>query len=144
MLDRPWKESTTKFFGLSERVFAVANRQAFILLPPEIQNQMMTIVSVSMLRQAQQATKAGSIERVLSLAGNMAGVILVPPTRSTSITPDPYHIHTLLNNDPKMMRTADEVAKPRGSAHHRQHSRRRLPPGERERERERGQTSGAG
>ena len=43
--------------------------------PPEIQNQMMTIDFVSMLAQAQQATKAGSIERVLSLAGNMAGVI---------------------------------------------------------------------
>ena len=59
-----------------ERVFAVANRAGIIPPPPtEIQNQMMTIDFVSMLAQAQQATKAGSIERVLSLAGNMAGVI---------------------------------------------------------------------
>ena len=59
-----------------ERVFAVANRAGIIPPPPpEIQNQMMTIDFVSMLAKAQQATKAGSIERVLSLAGNMAGVI---------------------------------------------------------------------
>jgi len=101
-----------------ERVFAVANRAGIIPPPPpEIQNQMMTIDFVSMLAQAQQATKAGSIERVLSLAGNMAGVI---PGSTDKIDFD-YALDkysALLNNDPKMMRTADEVAKIREDRAH--------------------------
>jgi hypothetical protein len=78
---------------------------------------MMTIDFVSMLAQAQQATKAGSIERVLSLAGNMAGVI---PGSTDKIDFD-YALDkysALLNNDPKMMRTADEVAKIREDRAH--------------------------
>ena len=77
----------------------------------------MTIDFVSMLAQAQQATKAGSIELVLSLAGNMAGVI---PGSSDKIDFD-YALDkysALLNNDPKMMRTADEVAKIREDRAH--------------------------
>ena len=77
----------------------------------------MTIDFVSMLAQAQQATKAGSIERVLSLAGNMAGVI---PGSTDKIDFD-YALDkysALLNNDPKMMRTADEVAKIREDRAH--------------------------
>ena len=101
-----------------ERVFAVANRAGIIPPPPpEIQNQMMTIDFVSMLAKAQQATKAGSIERVLSLAGNMAGVI---PGSTDKIDFD-YALDkysALLNNDPKMMRTADEVAKIREDRAH--------------------------
>jgi len=101
-----------------ERVFAIANRAGIIPpAPPEIQNQMMTIDFVSMLAQAQQATKAGSIERVLSLAGNMAGVI---PGSTDKINFD-YALDkysSLLNNDPKMMKTDDEVAKIREDRAH--------------------------
>ena len=77
----------------------------------------MTIDFVSMLAKAQQATKAGSIERVLSLAGNMAGVI---PGSTDKIDFD-YALDkysALLNNDPKMMKTADEVAKIREDRAH--------------------------
>jgi hypothetical protein len=78
---------------------------------------MMTIDFVSMLAQAQQATKAGSIERVLSLAGNMAGVI---PGSTDKINFD-YALDkysSLLNNDPKMMKTDDEVAQIREQRAH--------------------------
>jgi len=88
-----------------ERVFAIALRAGIIPpAPPEIQNQMMTIDFVSMLAQAQQATKAASIERVLSIAGNIVGV---KPDAMDKIDID-YALDkysSLLNNDPKMMRS---------------------------------------
>ena len=94
-----------------ERVFAIALRAGIIPpAPPEIQNQMMTIDFVSMLAQAQQATKAASIERVLSIAGNIVGV---KPDAMDKINID-YALDkysSLLNNDPKMMRTDDDVMK---------------------------------
>jgi hypothetical protein len=94
-----------------ERVFAIALRAGIIPpAPPEIQNQMMTIDFVSMLAQAQQATKAASIERVLSIAGNIVGV---KPDAMDKIDID-YALDkysSLLNNDPKMMRTDDDVMK---------------------------------
>ena len=70
----------------------------------------MTIDFVSMLAQAQQATKAASIERVLSIAGNIVGV---KPDAMDKIDID-YALDkysSLLNNDPKMMRTDDDVMK---------------------------------
>ena len=93
-----------------ERVFAIANRAGLIPpAPPEIAGQMMTIDFVSMLAQAQQATRAGSIERVLSLAGNLVGV--VPETMDNidiDYALDKYS--SLLNNDPKMIRSPEALA----------------------------------
>ena len=93
-----------------ERVFAIANRAGIIPPPPpEIQGQMMTIDFVSMLAQAQQATKAGSIERVLSLVGNLAGV---DPSATDNVDID-YALDkysNLLNNDPKMIRSPEALA----------------------------------
>lgn len=93
-----------------ERVFAVANRARILPPPPEeIQGQIMNINFVSMLSMAQSATQAASIERVLSLAGNIVGVV---PEAMDNIDID-YSLDkysTLLNNDPKMMRSPEALA----------------------------------
>ena len=60
--------------------------------------------------QAQQATKAASIERVLGLAGNLVGVV---PEAMDNIDVD-YSLDklsSLLNNDPKMIRSPEELAR---------------------------------
>jgi len=93
-----------------ERVFGIANRAG--ILPPapaELQGKMMNIEFVSMLAQAQAATKAASIERVLSMAGNLVGVV---PEIMDNIDTD-YSLEkmsSLLNNDPKMIRSKDALA----------------------------------
>lgn len=93
-----------------DRVFAIANRAGIIPPPPpSIHGQMMTIDFVSMLAQAQQATRASSIERVLSLAGNIVGVV---PEAMDNIDID-YSLDkysSLLNNDPKMIRSPEALA----------------------------------
>ncbi len=88
-----------------ERVFGIMSRAK--ILPPapaEIAGKEMDIEFVSMLAQAQDAASAGGIERVLSLAGQLAGV---DPTVMDNIdvdyTLDRYS--SLLNNDPKMIRS---------------------------------------
>lgn len=87
-----------------ERVWGMAHRAG--IMPPApgaIQGKMMNIEFVSMLAQAQAATKAGSIERVFSLAGNLAGV---DPSAMDNIDVD-YgleKISELLVNDPRLIR----------------------------------------
>lgn len=93
-----------------DRVFNIANRAGILPPPPpEIAGQMITVDFVSMLAQAQQAARAGSIERVLSLAGNLVGVV---PEAMDNIdvdfSLDKYS--SLLNNDPRMIRTAEQLA----------------------------------
>ena len=103
---------------LSVDAVAVSPFTAKNILSESQTNQQMIASSIKeMLEIAHQATKAGSIERVLSLAGNMAGVI---PGSTDKIDFD-YALDkysALLNNDPKMMRTADEVAKIREDRAH--------------------------
>ena len=93
-----------------ERVFAMANRARILPPPPpEIQGQMMNIEFMGMLSQAQQATQASSIERVLSLAGNLVGV--VPEIMDNIDTDYSFEKYSsLLNNDPKMIRSPDQLA----------------------------------
>lgn len=92
-----------------ERVFAIAQRSG--ILPPapqEMQGKMMNIEFVSMLAQAQQATQAASIERVLTLAGQIVGVV---PEAMDNIDID-YSLDkysSLLNNDPKMIRSPEAL-----------------------------------
>jgi hypothetical protein len=94
-----------------ERVFGIAQRAGILPPPPEeIQGQMMNINFISMLQQAQSATQAASIERVLSLAGNIVGVV---PEAMDNIDID-YSLDKyshLLNNDPKMIRSPEALAK---------------------------------
>jgi len=91
------------------RVFGCALRAGILPPPPqEIQGQMINITFVSMLAQAQAATQAASIERVLSLAGNIAGAV---PTALDKINFD-YSLDKysyLLNSDPNMMNDQAKV-----------------------------------
>lgn len=93
-----------------ERVFAIANRAG--ILPPapqEIQGAMINIEFVSMLAQAQAATQAAGIERVLQLVG---GIVGVDPSVMDNIDVD-YAVDKysdLLGNDPKMIRSPDALA----------------------------------
>lgn len=93
-----------------ERVYAIANRAGiFPPPPPEIQSQMMTIEFVSMLSQAQEAKRAGSIERVLGLTGQLVGVVPeIMDNIDTDYALDKYS--SLLNNDPKMIRSPEATA----------------------------------
>lgn len=88
-----------------ERVFAIAHRAGVFPPPPaEIQGQMMTIEFVSMLSQAQQATQAAGIERLFGITGNLVGV---DPGAMDNVDVD-YALDkysSLLNNDPKMIRS---------------------------------------
>lgn len=92
-----------------ERQFSVAMRAG--ILPPapqEIQGQEINIEFVSMLGQAQDATQAGSIERVFSFVGTLVGAAPdVMDKLDTDYAIDKYS--TLLRNDPKMIRSEDEV-----------------------------------
>ena len=68
----------------------------------------MTIEFVSMLTQAQQAAASSGIERVLGLAGQIVGV---KPEVMDNIDID-YALDkysSLLNNDPKMIRSPDAL-----------------------------------
>lgn len=92
-----------------DRTFGIAARaNVFPPPPPEIAGMPMEIEFVSMLAQAQQAAQSASIERVLGLAGNIAAVNPdIMDKINFDYTIDKYS--TLLNNDPKMMRSNDEA-----------------------------------
>lgn len=93
-----------------ERVFAIAARAGvFPPPPPEISGKPIEIEYVSILNIAQQAAQTGSIERVLSLAGNLAGV---DPAVMDNIDIDFAldKMSDLLNNDPRMIRSPDQLA----------------------------------
>jgi hypothetical protein len=93
-----------------ERVFDIANRAGILPPPPpEIQGQMMNIEFVSMLQQAQQAAQSAGIERLLGLAGNL---VAAKPDALDNIDTD-YALDKfsfLLNNDPKIIRSPDDLA----------------------------------
>lgn len=93
-----------------ERVFAIANRAGIIPPPPsEAQGMAMNISFVSMLKQAQDATEAASIERVVGFAGNLVGVVPeIMDNIDTDYSLDKYS--SLLNRDPKMIRTPEATA----------------------------------
>jgi hypothetical protein len=93
-----------------ERTFNIANRAGVLPPPPpEIQGQLLNIEFISMLSQAQQATSAGSIERVFTLGAQLAGI---DPSAMDNIDVD-YgldKISSLLGNDPKMIRSPEALA----------------------------------
>ena len=92
-----------------ERVFAIANRAGILPPPPpEIQGQMMNIEFVSMLAQAQKATAAAGIERLLQLTGGLVGVKPeVMDNIDTDEAIDQYS--SLLNNSPKIIRSPEAL-----------------------------------
>jgi hypothetical protein len=92
------------------RVYSIASRAGILPEPPaEIAGQNMEIEFVSMLQQAQQAAASAGIERVLGLAGNL---VAIKPEAMDNIDVD-YAIDKysfLLNNDPKLIRSPDQLA----------------------------------
>ena len=97
------------FTKIIERTFGIAHRAG--LLPPapqQIQGHALTIKYKSMLEIAQDATAAAGIERVFQLAGNLAGI---DPAVMDNIDVD-YGldlISSLLNNDPRFIRSPEEL-----------------------------------
>lgn len=93
-----------------ERTFAIMSRAGiFPPPPPEIAGLNMDIEFVSMLNTAQSATEATGIERILSMAGNLAGI---DPAVMDNIDIDFAldKTSTLLNNDPRLIRSPEALA----------------------------------
>lgn len=93
-----------------ERVFGIMSRAGiFPPPPPEIEGAELSIEFTSLLSMAQDAVGAASIERALALVGNL---VAVDPGALDNIdvdfTIDKYA--KLLNNDPRMIRSPEEVA----------------------------------
>lgn len=94
-----------------DRTFGIASRAN--LLPPapaEIAGADLTIQYVSMLSLAQQASKTAGIDRLLQITGSLAGI---DPAITDNIDLD-YALARysfLMGNDPRIIRSPDEVAK---------------------------------
>lgn len=93
-----------------ERVFAIMTRAGiFPPAPPEIAGKELTIHFSSMLEAAQNGVQASAIQSVLSLAGELAGV---DPAAMDNIdidfALDKYS--SLQNNDPRMIRSPQQLA----------------------------------
>jgi hypothetical protein len=95
-----------------ERGFAIASRKGILPPPPpELRGGMhIDIEFVSMLAQAQEAAAASGIERVFGITGNIAGV----DPAILDVIDYGYGVQkysSLLNNDPKLIRSPDAIAK---------------------------------
>jgi len=92
-----------------ERVLAIAMRGNLLPpAPPSIQGANIEIKFRSMLEVAQNATSAAGIERIFALIGNAAGV---EPQVVDNVDFDygVEKISSLLNNDPKLIRSAQQL-----------------------------------
>lgn len=93
-----------------ERTWAIMERAGILPeAPAEIAGQPMNIEFISMLALAQAAAQTAGIERIFSIAGNLAGV---DPSTMDNIDID-YALDKysdLLNNDPKLIRSPAALA----------------------------------
>lgn len=92
-----------------ERVFGIASRAGILPpAPPEIQGKAMDIEFVSILAQAQRATKAAAIERMFQVVGGLVGV---DPGAMDNIDVDmALDIYSdSLGNDPRMIRSPEAL-----------------------------------
>lgn len=116
----------TEFFGKDiERIFGIASRAGLIPpAPPEIQGQGINIRYMSMLEIAQSASTSAGIERVFAMVGNMAGI---DPAVVDGLDID-YGIakmSSLLNNDPKLIRSPQELQQIRANREQQQQMQQR-------------------
>jgi hypothetical protein len=92
-----------------ERIFGIISRGGLLpLAPPEIAGQELNIKYISMLSIAQQASKTAGIDRLLQVAGNLAGI---DPAVVDNIDID-YALERysyLMNNDPRIIRMPQAV-----------------------------------
>lgn len=107
VLERINKEGLSKAV---DRTFNIASRAGiFPPAPAEIQGMHIDIDFVSMLELAQSAAQMAGIERILGLAGNIAGA---NPAIMDVVDFD-YGLEKashLLNNDPKLIRSDEAIA----------------------------------
>src|SRR6516162_7826387 len=93
-----------------ERVFAIMSRAGILPpAPPAVQGQPINVEFVSMLATSQAAAATGGIERLLQIAG---GLVAVDPAVMDNIDVD-YALDkysALMNNDPKIIRSPQELA----------------------------------
>lgn len=93
-----------------ERVWAVMSRAGiFPPAPEEIRGKEINIQFVSMLAQAQEATEAGSIERLFGMVGNLVGV---DPSAMDNVDVD-FGLDkyaSLLKIDPRIIRSPEQLA----------------------------------
>ena len=98
-----------------ERTYAIMSRAGILPPPPEeIAGKNMDIEFVSMLQQAQQAAQSAGIERLLQIGGNLAAI---DPAAMDNIDVD-YALDKysyLLNNDPKITRSPQQLAEIRNN-----------------------------
>lgn len=92
-----------------DRVFSVMSRAGiFPPPPPGIAGQNIEIQYVSMLATAQAAAATGGIERLLQIAGNLAGLDpQVMDNIDIDYALDKYSY--LMNNDPRIIRSPEEL-----------------------------------
>jgi hypothetical protein len=92
------------------RVFGIMSRAG--ILPPapaEVQGEAMTVHFESILQTSQNAAQSAGIERVFQLVGNLAGI---DPAAVDNIDIDfgLEKMSSLLGNDPKLVRSPDQLA----------------------------------
>jgi hypothetical protein len=92
-----------------DRVFDIASRAGILPpAPPEIQGQLINIDYISMLKQSQEAAASSGIERLFAMAGNLlAAKPDIMDNIDTDYALDKYS--SMLNNDPKLIRSPDDV-----------------------------------
>ena len=92
-----------------ERTWGIMSRAGiFPPAPQEIRGQELNIKFVSMLAQAQEATEAGSIERLFGIAGHLVGVV---PEAMDNIDVD-FGLDkyaSLLKIDPRIIRSPEQL-----------------------------------
>lgn len=98
-----------------DRVFSIMMRRGLFPPPPEeIQGEEINVQYISMLAEAQRAARTTGTERVLALAGNLAGVdpSVMDPLNTDELI---YDYADSLNVTPRGVRSAEEVAQLRAN-----------------------------
>jgi hypothetical protein len=92
-----------------DRVWGIMLRAGIFPPPPaEIAGRNIEVEYISMLATAQNAAQTGGIERLLGLAGNLAGLDpSVMDNIDIDFALDKYS--SLMNNDPKLIRSPEEL-----------------------------------
>lgn len=107
VLERIYNELLSRVI---DRTFAIMSRARILPPPPpEIAGSNIDIEFVSMLASAQSAAATGGIERLLAMAGSLVGVDpAVMDNIDIDFTLDKYS--SLMNNDPRMIRSPEQLA----------------------------------
>jgi hypothetical protein len=98
------------FARMHDRIFGIASRAGvFPPAPPEIQGMHLNVEFTSMIELAQNASQATGIERLLGILGNLVGV---DPAVMDNVDIDYAvdKISYLYNNDPRLIRSPQQLA----------------------------------